>query len=303
MSSDKDNINLMPEDLRKMEQDVLSKQNIQSAPNALSQPNKKQVLLDAELSGSSGDSWLQKTFSPEQANPVPVAEKVAEAPSPLLNKEETSGFQLNEQKVAGEFHQPEKIVRARFMDEESGVDLVPQLSKVKSWKQISSLMILALVASLGVVVVFYFGLLTWDGRLKALSSALREDIIETEKSLLTFQDSVQRINDTGKEIERVYDLLNKHIYWTNFFTLLEKYTLAEVTFAGFAAANNGALTLNATAPDFQSMAKQLKILQTEEAKEFVSSVDISGGTQAETGVNFSMSLVLNPNLFYYQTDK
>ena len=294
-----DNINLMPENLRQDEQSLLAKKNNQPAPNVLSTPAPT-LESNTDLSGSGSNSWFQNTNSsqkPVTPEPVPVA-----IPETQI-REDTSGFKLAGQVTEGGFHQPEKIVRARFVEDASGVDLVPQLSKVKSWKQIGSLMIITLTASLGVLVVFYFGLLTWNTRLTSIGQRTNDNIKNTESALAKFEDSVKRINATGQEIQRVYDLLNKHIYWTNFFFLLEKYTLPEVSFSGFAASNNGALTLNATAPDYATMAKQLKILQTDQAKEFVTEVDISGGTKSDTGVSFSVALVLNPNLFYYQTNK
>ncbi len=291
-----DNINLMPENLRQDEQNLLAKQNNQPAPNVLSTPTANAQPVTNDSSGRTGDSWLHTVFTP-----APVS-----ADSPLPAKEDNSGFKLDTQVAAdntGGFHQPEKIIRARFVEDASGVDLVPQLSKVKSWKQIGSLMIITLIASSGVLVVFYFGLLTWNTRLTSIGQKTSENIQSTENALVKFEDSVKRINDTGQEIQRIYDLLNKHIYWTNFFALLEKYTLPEVQFSGFAATNSGALTLNATAPDYATMAKQLKILQTENAKEFVTEVDISGGTKSDVGVTFSVALVLNPDLFYYQENK
>ena len=295
-----DNINLMPENLRQDEQSLLAKKNNQPAPNVLSTPMSNTAPVTNDPSGSAGDSWLHKS--------PPVAAVVNEIKTlePQV-REDNCCFKLASQTAAvtngGAFHQPEKIIRARFVEDASGVDLVPQLSKVKSWKQIGSLAVITLVAALGIVVVFWFGLLTWNTSLTSIGQRTNENIQDTENALAKFEDSVKRINETGQEIQRVYDLLNKHIYWTNFFALLEKYTLPEVKFSGFAATNSGALTLNATAPDYATMAKQLKILQTEQAKEFVTEVDISGGTKNDMGVTFSISLVLNPDLFYYQTNK
>ncbi len=298
-----DNINLMPEDLRKAEQTILSKQNSQAAPNILSTPNASPEALADQPSGDTGDSWLHKVFTP---NSQPLETTPVQTTAPQSTGD-NSGFKLAEQGLGdvnnSGFHQPEKIIRARFVEDASGVDLVPQLSKVKSWKQIGSLAVITLLASAGVVVVFYFGLLTWNSRLTIIGEKTKENIQITENALVEFEESVKRINNTGQEIQRVYDLLNKHIYWTNFFALLEKYTLPEVRFSGFAATNSGTLTLNANAPDYATMAKQLKILQTENAKEFVTEVEISGGTKSDTGVNFSVSLVLNPDLFYYQTNQ
>ena len=109
----------------------------------------------------------------------------------------------------------------------------------------------------------------------------------------------KEISELGKEIRTVDDVLNKHIYWTNFFSMLEKYTPAEIYYQGLSAGNNGALTLNAVGSDYQSPARLLKLLEQPEAKEFVSMVSISSASISENGVGFDVTFVLNENLFYY----
>jgi hypothetical protein len=48
------------------------------------------------------------------------------------------------------------------------------------------------------------------------------------------------------------------------------------------------------------VAKQLKVLQQEEASEFITEVNISSASASDAGVSFSISLTLNTDLFYYQ---
>lgn len=325
-----DNINLMPEDLRQKEE-KLNSASSQAGQPELRMPQIEENEIDTSNLSGGHVSWMakfadrlhQKDVEQSSAtlNPLPNISKPIEAKieepqftepkivTPIENapvKMSTNGFELQESKVdklSSEFHQPEKNLHARFIDTAEGVDLVPSSTKVKSWKQISSLAIAAAVAAAGIVLVFYFGLLTMMARLSSSETQMVNNIAAIEAKLLSFEKISTEINDLGKEIKLIYEALGKHVYWTNFFSLLEKYTLTEVHYGGFSAANNGALTLDATAPDYYTVAKQLKILQTEEASEFVSAVNISSASLTEFGVSFAIEFTLNPNLFYYQTIK
>ena len=334
---DKGTINLMPEDLRHKEGNIVSKAKSSTVKPDLSVPGDFDLLQDKPLSGSKGkSSWWSKfkklkadiplketdiDTSPVAKNgfkPLPIVEKIAAKPAvqpdtpiapqqlPPISKPDKSqqGFELNHQEISqNKFHQPDQRIRARFVEEGIGVDLVPNSAKVKSWKQISMFIATAFLGSIGLIVVIYFGLLTMNTSLNSTRINTLSDIAKIEESLLNFEDSSKKINQTGKEISLIYDLLNKHIYWTNLFELLEKYTINDVYYLGFSAGNNGALTLEAMAPDYYSVAKQLKILQQDGTAEFATDVDISAANLTEDGVKFSISLVLNPNLFYYQTEE
>lgn len=332
-----DNINLMPEDLRQKETKSKS-----GAPEPeLRVPQNKEEEIDlSNLSGGHA-SWMTKfadrlhkqdveknsaVDTVAQAEPVqvPVAVPVPEVapvqtsvkvPEKVEERKENvslpkaplaNGFELQDstvEKIDGQFHQPEKSMHARFIDTAEGVDLVPSSSKVKTWKQISSFSLFALVGAIGVVVVFYFGFLTMSARLSSSENTTTKNITEIETKLLSFEAISQEINAVGKEVQIIYDALAKHVYWTQFFALLEKYTLANVSYGSFAAGGNSALTLNATAPDYYTVARQLKVLQDEQAKEFVSGVNISSATLSDAGVSFTIELTLNSALFYYEEIK
>ena len=324
-----DNINLMPEDLRQSEEKVNSQRAIQPE---LRVPKIDDQELDMSNLSGGHTSWMSKfadrlhqkdveqqnvAFQPlvsdnqaktiEKQIPVPVAPITQETVvKPVANKIPNNGFELQEvvpEKLDGQFHQPEKSLHARFIDTAEGVDLVPSSTKIKSWKQISGLILASVFGALGVVAVFYFGLLVATARWSSNESSTANNIATIEEKLLSFEDISKEINGIGKEVNLVYDVLNKHIYWTNFFALVEKYTLPDVYYGSVSASNNGSLTLDATAPDYATVAKQLKILQQPEAVEFVTAVDISSASLGDTGVSFAIEFTLNPNLFYYQTIK
>jgi Tfp pilus assembly protein PilN len=106
----------------------------------------------------------------------------------------------------------------------------------------------------------------------------KEEIAKVEAKILDFTELNKDISNLGQEIKLVQDALNRHIYWTNFFALLEEYTVSDVYYSGLAVGTNGGLTLSATTKSYDSVAKQLKVLNSNEAKEFVNIASITSAS-------------------------
>ncbi len=199
------------------------------------------------------------------------------------------------------FHQPIAGLGNRFINNGGGVDLIPMAVKTRSWRQITMLLILGVVGSALVVGIFYGALFVQGRNIANQEAAKASQISDLEKQILDYEELNKSIQNLGSNIILVHDVLNKHIYWTNFFALLEKYTIKGVYYRGLTAGNNGALTLQAVGKDYYSVAKQLKVLDQESAKEFVTGASVTGAKEASNGVEFDITLVLNPNLFYYDS--
>ena len=200
------------------------------------------------------------------------------------------------------FHQPELRIKPRVISEGGGVDLIPTSVKVRSWRQVSNLILLSFIGSLVIMGIFYLSLFIQERNIKVGQANRDRQISDLEVQILKFESFNRTIDVLGQDIKMTHKAINEHIYWTNFFRLLEKYTVSDVYYAGFAAGNDGALTLSATGGSYDSVAKQLKLLQQPEASEFIQEVNISGAQLANGGVQFSMVLVLNQDLFYYKED-
>ncbi len=197
------------------------------------------------------------------------------------------------------FHQPSSGLGRRFIDNGGGVDLIPVAVRTRSWRQISALFVLSIIGSALIVGIFYGALFVQGKNIANEEAAKASQISDLEKQILDYEELNKEIQKLGSDITLVNDVLNKHIYWTNFFALLEKYTISDVYYRGLAAGNNGALTLKAVGKDFSSVAKQLKVLEQESAKEFVTEAKVTAAEDMSSGVEFEITLVLNPNLFYY----
>lgn len=123
---------------------------------------------------------------------------------------------------------------------------------------------------------------------------IKKEIAETEKSVVPAKELQQQIN-------LLADFLDKHLYWTNFFSLLEKNTVSGVYYNSLAADASGGITLSAVADSYTSLARQLTSFEeTPELAEkvMISSVAADTGEDRQIkGINFDISLTLNKQLF------
>lgn len=221
--------------------------------------------------------------------------EIPQAPQPEPEQDD------NEEEKPSKFHTPDSRIRARFLGEGGGVDLIPDAVKVRSWRQVVILLSITIFGSIFIIGSIYGFLFYQNQKLQKQRDAEFDQITNLERQIVDYKELNDEISQLGDKIKRIHKLLSLHFYWTNFFQLLEKYTIDGVYYAGIQAGNGGAMTLEARADSFETLAKQIKILQQDEAREFVSDVDV-GSAQIGAGqkeVSFSMTLVLNPSLFLY----
>jgi len=103
------------------------------------------------------------------------------------------------------------------------------------------------------------------------------------------------IANLEKQAARTEKILNEHVYWTKFFSLLEKYTLAEIYFGDFKADTKGEVKLNAVGKNLLSIAQQMVTFS--EAKDFVKEIKVSEVGQTPTGIKAVFTLVLADGVF------
>ena len=104
------------------------------------------------------------------------------------------------------------------------------------------------------------------------------------------------------------------IYWSNFFSFLEKNTLPNVFYQDFSGDTSGEYILKARTDNFDSMAKQLKVLRRaadvlevdSEGGDMIKNEPVvdESGTSSEvtttpaTQLHFSIKLKIKPELFF-----
>ena len=227
------------------------------------------------------------------ANDLPPVNAAANTPADPIAPSPTKGFHM----PTGVFQKP--VEKKDHPKSPFGVNLIPTSITVRSWSQLRNLFLALVVGTIVLLIVAYGGLLWWDQEIERQTSEVDAKIHVAEGEVLKFQGLKDQIAATESQIKDIETLLGKHVYWTQFFTLLEKYTVTDVYFDRFTAGVNGNLTLNAHGKDFSTAARQLKLLQSPEAKEFITAVGINGVTDSEQGTTFTLDLTLNSKLFYY----
>ncbi len=98
-------------------------------------------------------------------------------------------------------------------------------------------------------------------------------------------------------------LLNRHVYWTQFLTKFQQYTLPTINYpSGISLDLNGVVTLTGIAPDLETVLQQLAIYQN--APDFIQSAGINTVARSAKGstYTFVVDITFNPTVFYRPID-
>lgn len=137
-----------------------------------------------------------------------------------------------------------------------------------------------------------------------LSQSLKQkqSILDAKiKEIGDYEIKLSKNNDIASRILSIKKLNQEKIAWSNFFDLLEKYTLDGVYYNSLNADTSGQLLLPGIADSYETVAKQLSALNN--ASDFVKEAKISNiqtyseGKSGATGVSFQLRLILADHIF------
>jgi len=200
----------------------------------------------------------------------------------------------NQEKIQKNIFQNPKILEVNLIKDEVRISF--------DWnKNISVLLFVLFIAGFFIAEI-YFGLDWWEKQEIAKAQSLNDNISQVNREISKIKataDEALAYKDKSVEVGR---LLNEHVYWSNFFSWLEKNTLSTVKYDGFSGNTDGIYSLSAKAYSYAEVSWQVKALAK---NEFVKNIEVlsvlSGKTgklkTAESGVNFSLSFELNPDIF------
>lgn len=126
---------------------------------------------------------------------------------------------------------------------------------------------------------------------------LQQEIINTDDQIVAFKREQKDLVDIQKKLIYIKDLAAKHVYWTKFFALLEKYTLPDVYFNDFGVSTDKGISLKCTAKDSKAMVRQVIAFQN--AKDFIAGMEVNDiGLVSDKGeVSFILNVGLAPDVF------
>ncbi|MFA6215884.1 MAG: hypothetical protein WC768_04930 [Patescibacteria group bacterium] len=191
---------------------------------------------------------------------------------------------------------PERIV---------DVNLIPQELAEAPELEVSKKLFTAgitVVAAILLVIGGYLGITWYQLKITQQIEGLQSELVTLTQQIVETEKGKTAATGLQNFLGVVNGLLNNHIYWTKFFTFLEKYTIDEVYYTNFSMAGQDKLVLSAVGKDYRSVAQQL--VEFQQASDFIKSVridaasaDIDQETGKYKGVSFNINLELLPNVF------
>jgi len=266
---------------------VISKHKIKPIKKQKIKPIKLKVKKESWL--SKVNKWLMKQMQKQpMITPPPPSKEAPEASKPK-----------------SKYHVVEEPMEKRW----GGVNLLPGMAEQK--KMSSTTKTVGLSVAIIIPILLLVG---WYFLIGFQEQLLEEKITMAEKQMEQAQSQIEAKRNLAnknafleKKMLAIKGLLDDHIYWTNFFNLLEKYTLDNVYYTDFSADISGQISLPAVAGGssvadrYRTIAEQLEALK--QADDFIKDVSVSEVAleategQGITGASFEIELTLVDGVF------
>lgn len=185
-----------------------------------------------------------------------------------------------------------------------GITLIPEEESVDKEKRKTSKKA-ALLISLAIILVLIGGGLYWILKWYEGQAELDLQKIETELSVVNEKNKAldsekNQAQSFQKKLKTADKILENHIYWTNFFSFLEKNNVADVYFINLIGGSDGQIVMSGVAKSYAAMSRQIVAFKTAENVSKVSILSASASVDTEgnvTEINFDAKLQLNPKIF------
>lgn len=257
-------------------------------------------------------------FTAQEKKLIPPEEKVIEIKERIKAPHQKLKFNLffwlkpkaRKEKIKKEKEIKEKIPlleKQKLVAEKErafDINLIPkELAEQQKQNLSKKLVVCSLIVFIFITLVgaTYLGITWYQLYINRQIQELKSEIEDLNGQIAGYEKSKLAAVDLQQRLKLISELLNKHIYWTKFFALLEKYTVKEVYYTNFSMAGTQKLVLSAVGKDYESVAKQLVAFQ--KAADFVASVDINSAA-AEVDKNgeylrvvFNINLTFLPEVF------
>lgn len=178
-----------------------------------------------------------------------------------------------------------------------------QIINYFDWKRgggiLASVIILILIILGGV----YWGISMWGDYRAEKNEFFSEKSEKMEEQIEHLQENTQDAFIYKQKLQIAEMLLDDHVYWTNFFELLEDRTFSDVYYIGFQGDIKGQYTISTQARDLSMIDSQVQYLQE---ADMIKDAKVRGAVNAEEqsaegqgeGVAFDLELKVEPGVFY-----
>lgn len=190
-----------------------------------------------------------------------------------------------------------KVLEVNLIKQESGSHF--------DWSRNLPRLIFSLFVAILFVAEIYWGLSWWEKKENERADALNAELNKVSQEIRLVKTQADEFLIFKDKAAVLPSLLQGHVYWTNFFTWLERHTLSSVSFADFSGDTGGQYVLNAQGRNFSDISYQTKAF-LESPEVIKASVgagnssqiqDENGRVQADSSVSFSLELEVKPEIF------
>lgn len=173
-----------------------------------------------------------------------------------------------------------------------------------SWKRAGFILISSVVLIIILILGIVKGLSMWGEKRIEQNETFSQKIEQIENQIEKNKSEAEALFIFKKKLELANKLMNKHVYWTNFFDYLEGNTLEKVFYTGFQGNINGEYSIPTKTDDYSVINSQVKQMRE---KEETKSVEVRRATQsgekenteeiAGNRVGLKINLKVNKELF------
>jgi hypothetical protein len=174
-----------------------------------------------------------------------------------------------------------------------------EIVKFFDWQRGILILLVAIFVSMAILSGAYWGISWWETNNQAEQNGrYLQQYYKLSKEINALNPQVDQILIFKAKLDQVNFLLERHIYWTNFFNFLEDNTLSNVYFSGFSGSLDGKYSLSATTDNFNAIDAQTKKLL---ASPFIKNAQVDsgsvGGEKGKPIITFGLSFSLDPKIF------
>lgn len=244
--------------------------------------------------------------SPKISKVIIESQKIIEPKSPASEKS------------PAKYHHAPKAEKSKL-----NINLIPEellFRKYPKSRQQIFTMVLAIIIPTLLITAGYVLIDQQQKATEAKIVALRNDKTKLITYINSFKDIQAKNIRLQDKLLAINKLLQKHVYWTKFFSLLERYTLDDVYYTEFSADTSGKFMLPAIAvmgsgstvedqiaDSYRKAAEQIKAFQ--KAPDFITQTKVNnlevvtGDNAGIKGVKFEINLSLAEGVFINNEDK
>lgn len=170
-----------------------------------------------------------------------------------------------------------------------------------SWRKNLMIFLNTIILACLIISAIYGCLIYWQqGREKKVKVFNRE-FIELGSQIRQAEENIEEILIFQQKIKLAGILLDRHIYWTNFFSFLEDNIIADVYYFDFSGDIKGHYNIAAMAKSFSAITQQIQVMKEDDR---IVEVMVRGGDLSQAnkegqsgGVKFSLELSVDPKIF------